>query len=170
MRWLGFAILAALMIVVQTSLAPWMQVGGQRPDCVFVLVVYLGLRAPRSDAMLAGGILGLLVDLYGTEPMGLFALAYGFSAVLIVRARELLLHDHPLTNLGVTFIFTLGVQGMIAVYRMLGPGAPFFGALFDALFTSIYTALLAPPLHAGLRVVNSWLGLSSSRLRRNVRV
>ena len=171
MRWISFIILALGVLVVQTSLVPWIQVLGARPDCVFILVVHLALTAPKTDALLGAWTLGLFVDLNTDLNLGLIALIYGLSALTIVEMRGLLFREHLVASLGVTFVTGLAGQSAIAVYRLLTvSGTGFFDAGGHALLTALYTALFAPYLLRGLRRVNPLLGIAGKRGARYARL
>ena len=87
MRWIFFLILAGLFLIGQTSLAPRVEILNVRPDWMFILVVFIALHAQGPDAMLGGWVLGLMADVCSDERMGLFALVYGLSALVLVRLR-----------------------------------------------------------------------------------
>ncbi len=171
MRWISFIILALGVIVLQTSLAPWIQVRGARPDWVFIIVVHLALTAPKTDALLGAWTLGLFADLNTDLPLGFLALVYGLSALTIVEMRGLLVREHLGASLGVTFVTALAGQSVIAAYRLLTVSETgFFDAGGHALLTALYTALFAPYLLRGLRRVNPLLGIEGRRGARYARL
>lgn len=170
MRWISFIILALGVIVLQTSLAPWIGVLRAQPDWVFILVVHLALTAPKTDALLGAWTLGWLADLNTDLPLGLLALVYGLSALAIVEMRGLLFREHLVASLGVTFLTGLAGQGVIAVYRLFTVSETgFFDASSHALLTALYTALFAPYLLRGLRRLNPLLGIEGRRRARYAR-
>ncbi len=159
MRWISFAVLACVFLILQTSLAGWVEVLGVRPDWVLILVLYYALHARGSDAMLAGWILGMLVDLCGSERMGLFALTYGLCAASVVRVRGLLFRDHPLSDFLVTCVFALIAQLLHVVYRLgYVPGTSAPAAIGEAVLTALYTAAWAPYVQWCLRRADRLLG------------
>lgn len=151
MRWLPFAILAVLGIVAQTTIVPHLRIQHWiGPDWMFILAVYYALWGPWPDAAVAAWILGLIVDLF-TAPsggrIGLHALLYGAAAWGSIRARQVIVRDHPVAQFLITLVFALLIQVAVYLYQRWsasGPAAP--GALGAALVSALYTAVCAPPL------------------------
>ena len=165
MRWVPFAILSILTIVLQTTLVQKMAIQSIWPDWMFVLAVHYALWGPWPEAVIAAWILGLLVDLQSVDRIGLHAFAYGAAAWAIMRLRLVVFRDHPLTQITLTLTFALGIQLTVGLYRRWGLGTePSVTSLWwPALFTAVYTAACAPYLHWLLIRLDRWTGLRSSR-------
>lgn len=160
MRWLPFAILAGLTLVIQTtSLGRQVAINSIWPEWTFILLVHYALWGPRVEVAVAGCLLGLSVDLLGSDRVGLHAFCYGLTAWAIGRIREVLFRDHPATHLVMTLVFAAVVQALTGCYRWwrLG-GEPEFAAL---MWTAAYTALWAPVVHWPLQRMRHWTGLTS---------
>jgi rod shape-determining protein MreD len=167
MKWLSFAILAVLTVVLQTTVVQKMAIQSIWPDWMFVLAAYYALWGPWPEAAIAAWILGLLVDLQSLDRIGLHAFTYGAAAWGIMRLRQVVFRDHPLTQITLTLAFTLGVQLVVGLYRQWGPGMEVSTTAWwwPALFTAVYTAACAPYLHWLLIRLNRWTGLRASRRR-----
>lgn len=75
--------LLAVLLVVQIGVGSMLSIGGVTPDLVVLGVVYVGLVSGRLHASIAGFIVGLLLDLYSGDVIGISALAKtiaGFAA------------------------------------------------------------------------------------------
>ena len=165
MKWMPFAILTGLTIVCQATLVPKMAIQSIWPDIMFVLVVHYALWGPWPDAAIAAWILGLIVDLQSLDRIGLHACAYGAAAWAIMRVRQIVFRDHPITQIAVTLTFTLGIQLMVGLFRQGSSEQGMTGVAvwWPALFTAIYTAACAPYLLWLLIRLQRWTGLRSSR-------
>lgn len=169
MKWVPFAILAVVTIVLQTTIVNHTLVLGEVcPDWMFILAVHYALHGPWPNAAIAAWILGLLVDLQTTDPtgtgtIGLFAFSYGLAACVIVRVRRALFRDHFVTHIAVTFVMTFCVQFLVQLYFVWRPptqaAAQLSSAFVLALLTAAYTAFCAPYLHWGLLKLRRWMGL-----------
>ena len=164
MKWLPFGILGVIAVVCQTTVVPRMAIHSIWPEWTFVLVVHYALWGPRPDAAIAAWLLGLIVDFQSADPIGLHAFCYGAAAWAILRVRQLMFRDHPVTHVAVTLVFTFAVQLLIAVYRWWSLSAPSAGAglWFSALLIALYTALWAPVLHWLLIRMGKWTGLAAA--------
>src|SRR5688500_5085379 len=140
MRWASYFILAYLALGIQIGAGEFLRVGGARPDLVLLAVIYIASNAPR-DAALGGAFgMGLMVDLVGLGPLGLFALAYGVVAMFVVSMQELMYKEHPLAHFLVALIASLLVSTVGLVHGWIhGPLLP----LGEQFKTALYTALLA---------------------------
>ncbi|MEE9297010.1 MAG: rod shape-determining protein MreD [Phycisphaerae bacterium] len=166
MRWSTFAAVAILGLILQTTLAPRLAVGGVRPDWVFVLVVFFGLYGARRDAWLAGWVLGLGADLASIERMGLFAIAYCLVAVVVNAVRDMVFLKNPATHFSVTLAAGLLLQAGLLGYRaVVYPNSMTLRhpAVLQAGCVALYTALWAILIHHLMLKASQPLGLRTSR-------
>ncbi len=165
MKWLPFGILALIAIVCQTTIVQATAIRSIWPEWVFILAVHYALWGPWPDAAIAAWLLGLIVDLQSADPVGLHAFCYGAAAWVILRVRQVVFRDHPVTHLVVTLVFAFAVQLLIALYYWWRlSGAAGSEALWSsALCIAVYTALWAPLLHWPLIRIGRWTGLRTAR-------
>jgi rod shape-determining protein MreD len=165
MGWIAFAILAALGIVLQTSVVPHLDIRGVYPDLLLVIAIFYILCAPRLDACIAAWFLGLATDLASHGNVGPMAFAYGAMALLLVRLREFLVRDHPLTHLFLSLLMAWVVQVWAHTYDAIcyAPGGRWFSGsmLVDSLSAAAYTAAVAPYVIWLLIQSRSWLGMQA---------
>src|SRR5947208_13176030 len=102
MRWPAYFILAYLAIGLQIGLGEYVRVGGAMPNLVLLAVIFIALNAPRDAALLGCFGIGMIEDLVGLHPLGLYALAYSLVGMFVVSTQELVYREHPVTH------FTLG--------------------------------------------------------------
>ncbi len=161
MRWLTFALLAVVTICFQTTIAPRLGAFGCYPDFMLILVVHYTLHARSADGLLAGWLLGLLVDLTGVQGLGLVAVVYGLLALGIWPIRDLVFTKHPLTHFSLTFLTCLVAQLALRGYFHLAyplTGSPIH-ALLPSVGSAAYTGLCAVVVHRILLRFSRGLGL-----------
>jgi rod shape-determining protein MreD len=173
MRWIGFIILIVLAAVIQSTVLSWIRIHRIGPDLLFLVAVYYLLQASPAEALLAAWAAGLTLDLFSDVRVGTFALSFGLVGLAVIRMREMLFKDHPLTQLVVVLIGCELSQVLArAINALLEPSLQWGLAdvLLGALYTALYTAILAPYVLWLLDRFRGPLGLKpADRLRRRRR-
>ena len=159
MRWFTYFILAYVAVAVQIGLGPYIRYGGAAPNFVLLAAVYIAMNAPREPALLGCFCMGLMQDLIGQHPLGLYALSYGLVGMLVVAAQHVVYRGHPLTHFSLGLVAALLTAIIVLINGWLRPPGPAVAGVDgggDALlapvrvsvgteFTRVlYTALLAP--------------------------
>jgi hypothetical protein len=115
------------------------------------------------DAAVAAWLLGAGADLMTIERPGLLAGSYLLAAVAVASLREYFFRLRGVTQFGMTLATGLVVQLGWCSYRwvMYDAGRPVIADIaIDIFLAPIYTALWAPPVHAGLLAVSPLLGIN----------
>jgi len=163
MHWFAFIILAIVMLTVQAACAPGLEIHGIRPDFLLVVVVFLGLYANETDAVIAAWSLGFCADLMTIERMGLLSLSYALAAMMVTSVREYLFRSSWITQFALTAAVVLLIHTIWMLYRRL-VHRPFDSALgtwtTGCLLLSVYTAAWAPLVHSGLLRFSRLLGIA----------
>lgn len=162
MRWITFAILACITIVLQTTIVYRLELSQGAPDLMFIVAMLYALHAPTPDAMIAAWLLGFITDLFWPGRLGVHAFTYGLLALVVVQFRDSMFRDHPLTALFVTLVCAWLVHLLAGVhYLIFHPEAQrtMAGVLLHATITAMFTAILAPYAHWLLIRMRSLLGL-----------
>jgi rod shape-determining protein MreD len=141
MRWFSYIILAYLALGVQIGAGEFMRIGEARPDLVLLAVVFIASHAPREAALGGAFGMGLMVDLVGLGPLGLYAFAYGIVAMFVVSMQEVMYREHPMAHFLVALIASLLVSTVGLIHGWIHPPLLPLGVQFK---TALYTALLAP--------------------------
>lgn len=182
MRWIPFLILAWLVVMAQTSLGKILTLyalptGPVGPDLLVLLAVFVALQAPSAvDTMLAGWVLGMLVDLTTagglTDPtrIGPMALLFALAVRLVFALREAFFRERALPQMVLAGLFCLLAHGLwITVQVLLAGGEIGWGGygrlLLQVLLSSVYTALLMPLAYVLLRGIRGMI-LSTPPSRR----
>ncbi|MCI0483162.1 MAG: rod shape-determining protein MreD [candidate division NC10 bacterium] len=120
MIWLAGGLLA--VVILQTTIAPWVQLGQVRPD-LFLLLLYLGsFRMNPTQACLMGCLLGLYEDALSGAPLGLNAFTLSLLGYVLVRVREEVDENRLFPQLVLLFLTGLSAglitSGVLAFFGM----------------------------------------------------
>ncbi|MCB9857805.1 MAG: rod shape-determining protein MreD [Phycisphaerales bacterium] len=170
MRWIPFLILLYFGAVVQTTIAPVIEIHSIRPDLLIILAVYYALHAQRYDALLACWCTGFLIDLtsigYASHSnVGVHAVGLGVAGVLIVGMRDYTIQDSPFTQMIYCFatrLFVTCIMILHLTYVLDVEGAA-IRFLIIGVWEAVYTGLLAPYAFWALRRMRGALGLGPTR-------
>lgn len=164
MRWLTYSFVLVTVLILQTSVAPFVAIGDIRPDWLLALATFTGLYARRKDAVMVGIILGLGADLQSSERLGVLTLCMVSAALLGNSVRHLVFLKNAVTHFVVTFAAALLSHSFLAVYEVVMYGGVGRGELvFRVLAISIWTAVWAPPMASFLLKMSQLFGLHTSR-------
>ncbi len=166
MRWATYVVVAAVLLTMQSALAPVVEIRGVRPDWLIVAAVFLGLFVKPIHAVTAAWVLGLCADLLTVERPGLIAFSYMLVAATVSSMREYVFRYWALTQFTLTLVLALCVQSVWMVYRRTAytPMRPLWSDWFvGAVMTSLYTAAWAPILHRALLMLSGPLGIARPR-------
>ncbi len=147
MRWLNFILLAYVMLGLQVGLGGFAPTGSSAINFVLIAAVFISINAQRDPALIACFALGLLHDLIGVGPIGMYALAYSCVALLVAGADRSMSVDHPFTHFFVT-LFGGVVVGIVV--KIINSWHDISTSLWTDLLTAFYTAMLAVPILWGL--------------------
>lgn len=87
-RFLVSLTLVLLAVLVHTTIFRAVRPFGVSPDAVLLLLIACGRWLKPELAVLLGFVGGLTLDLFGTAPLGLHALAYTLAAYATVRVGD----------------------------------------------------------------------------------
>ncbi len=169
MRWAVFLIFAVIGIVFDAGFGDVFRVEGLwniRPSLCAVLVVFVALSAPRTLALWACFVLGLLVDLSSQHTAGGNRIVYlvgphtlGFLAAgwMVVRGRTMVFRRRPLTIGVMTLGCVLVAQAIVLTVMVLRSGGWYPGGVIHwtdttlgvevlrRVLIAVYSALFAIP-------------------------
>jgi rod shape-determining protein MreD len=152
MIWLAGGLLA--VVILQTTIAPWVQLGQVRPD-LFLLLLYLGsFRMNPMQACLMGCLLGLYEDALSGAPLGLNAFTLSLLGHVLVRVREEVDQNRLLPHLVLLFLTGLSAGLMTwGVLAFFGMGRDFGESLLWIILPgAVYTAAIGGLLVFGTRL------------------
>lgn len=163
MRWIGFAIVAFVLVVLQTTLVQLLRVpmgslGNIVPDLLAAAAVFVCLYCRvRVDAMIAVWVLGLLMDLCtsggagSATRVGPMALSYLLAGAVVYGLREAFFRERLFTRALFGAVFCLIAHGLwVTAQCLLSEGScgwRLYGQmLVKVILVSCAAAVLTPPL------------------------
>ena len=191
MRWPVFLIFAWIALALEAGFRDILAIPGLgliSPSAAACLVVFVALFAPRSSALWAAWVLGVLMDLMteysrGGNPsvflIGPYALGYAASALVILQVRILVFRQRILTFALLTFLSLL-VTGVVYVailaVRNVYPeavqpeyftdSASAMGELGRRFGIAVYSAIIAIPIGAVLMKTIALWTFQTQHVRR----
>jgi rod shape-determining protein MreD len=146
-----------LVAVLETSLAPWIEVQHVVPDLFALLAVLWLLRPGRQRGLVAAAAVGLACDLTAAGPLGIGMATFALAAYAIRRFRSRLDPNFLLMQLGVVWLAVTAialVEG--ALWRLTSETALSWPTLaVRGASVGIYTAAIGLPL---LMLLNRFRG------------
>lgn len=144
-------------VVIQTTFAAGLRVGGVAPDFMLLLAVAAGLATgPEAGAFIGFGA-GLLADLsFATTPIGLYALAWCLVGFGVGWLRLNVLSEARLVEPVVGFLASVGgIAVLLVVGALAGQSDLTAGGhawlVRVAVVEAVWNAVLAVPVTALLR-------------------
>ncbi|MCC6240539.1 MAG: rod shape-determining protein MreD [Phycisphaerales bacterium] len=163
MKLLPYLILAYITLGIQSGLGVLWNSSGVMPNLVLLVVIFIASHASRDAALLGCFCLGLMQDLLSQQPLGVYALAYGFVGLIIVGAGHNFARTNPLIQMGTALVCGIVVLFILLINQRFVPAAPALQLSPDSFVPAIrppvwplisgvfLTSLLAPlvlwPLH-----------------------
>lgn len=144
-RYVRSSLTALILLLLQTTIVPFLSLGYYQPDLLMIWVVYTAIRRGQIEAAVSGFAVGLLQDLTTTQFFGLAALAKtvsGFAAGYFFNENKT---EQTLATYRFVLILLLASMIHNILYYMIffqGTAASLVGAtLRTSLLTGLYTAL-----------------------------
>ena len=120
-RTIGLSLVfVVLAVLIQTTLFRSVRPLNVGPDLVLLTVIASARWMEPEPAVLLGFTGGLLIDLFGTAPLGLQALSLTLVAYVTVRTRDRFDYSAPSTGLAVGLLSLLGVLLVAVVGTLFG--------------------------------------------------
>jgi rod shape-determining protein MreD len=151
--------LAALAVILDSAVAPEIEIIGARPDFLVLYVAYVALAMGARPATIVGFILGLIVDSEQHAYLGLHALALSLIGFACAAAWEHLVRGSLFVQISVIFCAVLAhdIIYYVAYYQYLDMFGRFFVRF--GLLGAAYTAAFAVPLHA-MAQIRGWRAIT----------
>ena len=144
MRWWRLLFTVAVLLLLQTTVVPWLEVGGARPNLLLIFVVWRALRWPLEQSYLPCWLAGLARDIFSGGQVGAFAALYLALALGIDRVRRGLFVEHLLTQVLMVAAASLVSEGVWLLVWFHRPGLGWWPTLLRLLMGTLYTAVVTP--------------------------
>lgn len=154
MQWLRVLLTLAVLVLLETTVVPWVEVAGARPNLLVIFVVWRALLWPLERSYLPAWLAGLARDVFsGGSRLGAFAALYLALALLIARIRRELFVEHIVTQLVVVAAGSLLTEGLWVLVWFHPPGLTWSEVLWRVLGGAAYTTAATPAVLGLLRVL-----------------
>lgn len=141
-------LLALLMVILQTTVMPYLAIGEAAPDLVFLLVVFLAVQRSSTLGIWTAFGAGLLQDIAAGSPLGLNAVLLTSLAYLAGQVHRKLFKDNVSAQVLIVVLFTW-LHQFLVFFWLNTVMATSFGLgkwILRAFGMSIFHAVLAPGL------------------------
>jgi len=147
---LFFFVAAAIALVLQCSVCPWLPLGGSIPDLMLIICVYLGLHQHTVGGALGAFLLGYAQDSFSGSTMGLNAFAMSLVFVVVYLTSRRLWVENTISTVVLVFlasvIKTLVVILLLAVF--LTTTGVWTSTAKHLLVEAVLAAALSPAIFA----------------------
>jgi len=150
-----------LYVVVSLMLAMFMDsvifsrfsILGVVPDCVLAVVVCVGILLGTTDAVLAGCIAGLIIDVFFGKAVGINALAYMISGMVGGIFYKKYFADNIFIPVATVAVCAFLKENFMALVTGLIGGAFNYFEMFATYIvpSAIMTAIMCLPVHLYLK-------------------
>ena len=136
-----------VIVPIQSTVLPYAAIENVAPDLLLMLLLFVSLSLRKPDVLFAAWLIGIVRGFYSQDSVGLYAIAYVLTCVVIGRLRAEMFTRHPLTRMTLTATTTLAL-GIVAlalthlVYRHVPPRA----LIRQVAIGTVYTTLLSQPV------------------------
>ena len=147
------AIVLVVVLVFQVELFSDLRFFGVMPELLLGAAIAGGWNAGPERGATVGFCAGMLYDLYLPTPLALSALSYMLVAfaVGVVSSGIAEAGETPIRR-AVSFVaLPIGITLFIVLGELLGQDLYTSGYVKLVIIATIYTGLLMPPVHAGMR-------------------
>ncbi|HWE04761.1 MAG TPA: rod shape-determining protein MreD [Tepidisphaeraceae bacterium] len=161
MRWPVYFIFAYFMLGLQVGVSRYIAFHGATPNLGLIAALFIALNARRETALLACFAIGFLQDLLSEQQPGLFAIAYGLMAMLVVETHQSVNGNRAVKQFSFALVGGLLTTVVLLVHSGLHPAgeaaadgkialAPVRISAGVEFTRAVYTAVLAPIILGGL--------------------
>ena len=120
MRLFILSLLLLVEIAIESTILPFIKIGGITPDLVLITIVSLGLIYGKKEGIVLGLIGGILSDILFGRVLGIHGLPYMLIGYLVGFASEKVYKENRIIPLLFTVLATLSYQGIFYLIVYLG--------------------------------------------------
>ncbi len=150
-KWLLMATGIYVAAVLNSVVAPAVEIGGASPDFLALAVVVSALYARESYGLTAAGLAGAFADLCSPGRAGLGVAACVITSVALSATREFVGRRPLIQSLATWIAIACMLSALAATPSMFGDtGVPVGSYLLASLACGFYSALIGLPCYATL--------------------
>lgn len=147
MRWFTFFCILICISAFQSTMIKWITIGSAVPDLYFSLVVFYSFLTDIKRNTITNWFTGLSKDLLSEGSLGINSVFFVAIGLLIWSIRGILYKGHLITQVLITFIFSVIYNIFYAAYVAVSfRSLNLLPTLWVIFICSLYTAVIIPVL------------------------
>ncbi len=147
MRWFTFFCILFCVSLFQSTMMHWVNLGSAVPDLYFPFVVFYSFLTDAKRNTIANWFTGLSKDLFSEGSFGINSVFFVAIGFFIWSFREILFRGHLVTQVFITFIFSVIYNLLYAIHVSISFHSLRLSTTVWMIFIcSAYTAMLVPVL------------------------
>jgi len=147
MQYFFYMVLCLFLIILQTTIMPYLSVFRQHYDLLLVFVLYLSLYRPVREGLPVLFLLGLVMDNLSGGPLGFFITTYFWIFIFAVWGTKFL---HAGNRILILMVVAAGVLIenfiFLGYLAMQGEGPRISREIFDKMALQMLWAILTGPV------------------------
>lgn len=147
MRWFTFFFILLCVSLFQSTMIYRINIGPAVPDLYLPIVVFYSLLLDTRRNTITSWLTGISKDLLSDGPLGINAIFFVAIGFLIWSVRGILYRGHLITQILITFIFSIIYNIFYVLYvENSFHSLELISTLRQIFLCSLYTALIVPIL------------------------
>jgi len=144
-RWWRVLLTLAVLLLLETTLVPRLELEGTRPNLFLIFAVWCSLEWPLERSYWPSWLAGLTRDLFsGGSSIGAYAALYLLLALLLGRMRKALFVEHVFTQALVVAGASLATEGLWLLFWFHAPAVDPAALLWRLGGGALYTVVVTP--------------------------
>lgn len=145
MRWFTFFCILFFISLFQSTMMHWVNLGSAVPDLYFPFVVFYSFLTDAKRNTIVNWFTGLSKDLFSEGSFGINSVFFVAVGFFIWSFREILFRGHLVTQILITFIFSVIYNVLYAIHVSISfHSLRLSTTLWIILICSSYTAMIVP--------------------------
>lgn len=147
MRWFTFFCILFFISLFQSTMMHWVNLGSAVPDLYFPFVVFYSFLTDAKRNTIVNWFTGLSKDLFSEGSFGINSVFFVAVGFFIWSFREILFRGHLVTQILITFIFSVIYNVLYAIHVSISfHSLRLSTTLWIIFICSSYTAMIVPVL------------------------
>lgn len=161
MRIFLVAVIILVNFILQTTILPYISIGGALPHTGLSIVVSFALLRGSMEGAITGFFTGLLLDVFFGMSLGYYALLFLLMGLVIGHSQKEFYRENYLLPVVFCLLATLAFESINFVTGLLSQGEVhiMYFLLRMVLPEMVYTAVFTIPIYRVLFGINEWLEL-----------
>ncbi len=161
MRILLTGILIFVNFILQTTLFPYISIGGILPNTALIIVASYALLRGSTEGAIVGFFSGLPMDIFFGTSFGYYTLLFLLAGFLVGRSQKDFYRENYLLPIIICSLAAILYESVIFItgFFLQGNTTVLYFLVRLALPEAVYTAVVTIPIYRLLFGINEWLEL-----------